>query len=80
MDMKRLRDLLITVLGLWLMLAPRFLHFPVAHVDATWNTWIVGAAIILRKPVIYQGIDNLNRVACKIRREQKIKVLIDGSR
>jgi SPW repeat len=47
MDMKRLRDLLITVLGLWLMLAPRFLHFPFAHVQATWNTWIVGAAIIL---------------------------------
>jgi hypothetical protein len=47
MDMKRLRDLLITVLGLWLMISPRVLHFAVGHADAVWNTWLLGAAIIL---------------------------------
>jgi hypothetical protein len=47
MDMKRLRDLLITVLGLWLMISPRVLHFAVGHSDAVWNTWLLGAAIIL---------------------------------
>jgi hypothetical protein len=47
MDMKRLRDLLITVLGLWLMISPRVLHFPAGHTDAVWNTWLLGAAIIL---------------------------------
>jgi hypothetical protein len=47
MDMKRLRDLLITVLGLWLLMSPRILHFAAGHVDAVWNTWVLGAAIIL---------------------------------
>ena len=47
MDMKRLRDLLITVLGLWLMMSPRVLHFAAIHADAVWNTWLLGAAIIL---------------------------------
>jgi hypothetical protein len=47
MDMKRLRDLLITVLGLWLMISPRVLHFAATHSDAVWNTWLLGAAIIL---------------------------------
>ncbi|HEY2664997.1 MAG TPA: SPW repeat protein, partial [Candidatus Binataceae bacterium] len=47
MDMKRLRDLLITVLGLWLMMSPRILHFAASHSDAVWNTWLLGAAIIL---------------------------------
>lgn len=47
MDMKRLRDLLITVLGLWLMMSPRVMHFAVSHADAVWNTWLVGVALIL---------------------------------
>ncbi len=47
MDMKRLRDLVITLLGLWLMMSPRLLHFGVSHLNAAWNTWLVGAAIIL---------------------------------
>jgi hypothetical protein len=47
MDMKRLRDLFITVLGLWLMMSPRVLHFAPVHADAVWNTWLLGAAIIL---------------------------------
>jgi len=47
MDMKRLRDLLITILGLWLVLSPRILDFAPGHVEAVWNTWLLGAAIIL---------------------------------
>jgi hypothetical protein len=47
MDMKRLRDLMITVLGLWLMISPRVLQFAPAHTNVVWNTWIIGAAIIL---------------------------------
>jgi hypothetical protein len=47
MDMKRLRDLLLTILGLWLVLSPGILHLPTAHVVAVWNTWVVGAALIL---------------------------------
>lgn len=45
--MKRLRDLVITFLGLWLMASPRLLHFAGSHQDAVWNTWLIGAAIIL---------------------------------
>jgi TRAP-type uncharacterized transport system fused permease subunit len=47
MDMKRLRDLFITVLGLWLMMSPGVMHFAVSHVDAAWNTWLVGVVLIL---------------------------------
>jgi drug/metabolite transporter (DMT)-like permease len=47
MDMKRLRDLVITLLGLWLVVSPRILEFAPSHLDAVWNTWVVGAAIIM---------------------------------
>ncbi|MGO8855406.1 MAG: SPW repeat protein [Steroidobacteraceae bacterium] len=47
MDMKRLRDWVIGGLGFWLMLSPRVLHFSPGHLDAVWNTWLVGVAIIL---------------------------------
>jgi hypothetical protein len=47
MDMKRLRDFLLTLLGLWLILSPGILHLPSSHVSAVWNTWILGAALIL---------------------------------
>ena len=57
MDMKRLRDLLITVLGLWLMMAPRVLHFAPVHADAVWNTWLVGTAIILLTAVSRYLVD-----------------------
>jgi hypothetical protein len=57
MDMKRLRDLLITVLGLWLMMSPRVLHFAVVHTDAVWNTWVIGAAIILLTAVSRYLVD-----------------------
>ena len=60
MNMERLRDLLITLLGLWLMMSSRLLHFPVAHADATWNTWVVGAAIILLTAVSRYLIDTRN--------------------
>jgi hypothetical protein len=60
MDMKRLRDLLITVLGLWLMMSPRVLHFAPAHVDAVWNTWVLGAAIILITAVSRYLLDERN--------------------
>jgi hypothetical protein len=29
------------------MISPRVLHFAVGHADAVWNTWLLGAAIIL---------------------------------
>jgi len=60
MDMKRLRDLLITVLGLWLMMSPRVLHFAGGHVDAVWNTWVLGAAIILITAVSRYLLDERN--------------------
>jgi hypothetical protein len=47
MDTKRLRDWTIAALGLWLVISPRLLHFPASHLDAVWNTWLTGAAIIL---------------------------------
>jgi hypothetical protein len=58
MDMKRLRDLLITALGLWLMMSPRILHFPIAHADAMWNTWLVGTAIILLTAISRYLVDS----------------------
>jgi len=57
MDSKRLRDLLITLLGLWLMMSPRLLHFGASHVEAVWNTWMVGAAIILMIAVTRYLVD-----------------------
>jgi hypothetical protein len=60
MDMKRLRDLLITVLGLWLMMSPRVLHFAAVHADAVWNTWVLGAAIILITAVSRYLLDERN--------------------
>jgi TRAP-type uncharacterized transport system fused permease subunit len=60
MDMKRLRDLLITILGLWLMMSPRLLHFAGGHVDAVWNTWVLGAAIILITAVSRYLLDERN--------------------
>lgn len=48
MDMKRSRDWVIALLGLWMMVSPRVLHFVgVIQSDAIWNAWVVGAAIIL---------------------------------
>jgi len=60
MDMKRLRDLFITVLGLWLMMSPRVLHFAAVHADAVWNTWLLGAAIILITAVSRYLLDERN--------------------
>jgi hypothetical protein len=57
MDMKRLRDLLLTILGLWLILSPRFLHIPTAHAVAAWNTWVLGAALILLTSVCRYLLD-----------------------
>jgi hypothetical protein len=47
MEMKRWRDWVIGLLGLWLVVSPRVLHFAGIHMDAIWSTWVVGAAIIL---------------------------------
>ena len=55
--MKRLRDLLITLLGLWLMMSPRVLHLAAAHVDAVWNTWVVGVALIMLTAVSRYLVD-----------------------
>ena len=60
MDMKRLRDLFITVLGLWLMMSPRVLHFAAVHADAVWNTWVLGAAVILITAVSRYLLDERN--------------------
>jgi TRAP-type uncharacterized transport system fused permease subunit len=60
MDMKRLRDLLITILGLWLMMSPRVLNFAGGHLDAVWNTWVLGAAIILITAVSRYLLDERN--------------------
>jgi len=60
MDVKRLRDLLITVLGLWLMMSPRVLHFAVGDLDAVWNTWLLGAAVILITAVSRYLLDERN--------------------
>jgi hypothetical protein len=48
MDMKRSRDWVIALLGLWMLVSPRVLHFVGSiQSDAIWNAWVVGAAIIL---------------------------------
>jgi TRAP-type uncharacterized transport system fused permease subunit len=60
MDMKRLRDLFITLLGLWLMMSPRVLHFAAVHLDAVWNTWVLGAAVILITAVSRYLLDERN--------------------
>jgi SPW repeat-containing protein len=60
MDMKRVRDLLITLLGLWLMMSPRVLHFATGHLDAIYNTWLLGAAVILITAVSRYLLDERN--------------------
>lgn len=51
MDMKQMRDWVITLLGLWMMVSPRVLHFASIHMgiqsSAIWSAWLAGAAIIL---------------------------------
>jgi hypothetical protein len=49
MDMKRLRlrDWVIAVLGLWMLVSPRVLHYTGIQPDAIWCAWLVGAAILL---------------------------------
>ncbi len=51
MDMKQMRDWVITSLGLWMMVSPRVLHFASIHMgiqsSAIWSAWLAGAAIIL---------------------------------
>src|ERR1700676_3988976 len=60
MDMKRLRDLLITVLGLWLMMSPRGLHFAAVPGGSGGNTWLLGAAVILITAVSRYLLDERN--------------------
>jgi len=47
MDMKRWRDWVIALLGLWMLVSPRVLQFVGVPPDAIWGAWLVGAAIIL---------------------------------
>jgi hypothetical protein len=47
MDMKRLRDWVIALLGLWMLVSPRVLHFVGIQSDAIWSAWLTGVAIIL---------------------------------
>src|SRR5258705_3910085 len=49
MDMKRLRlrDWVIALLGLWMLLSPRVLHFGGGQSSEIWCAWLVGAAILL---------------------------------
>jgi hypothetical protein len=47
MDMKRLRDWAMALLGLWLLVSPRVVHFAGVQSDAIWCVWLVGAAILL---------------------------------
>src|SRR5258708_15791959 len=48
-DLKRLRlrDWVIALLGLWMLLSPRVLHFAVGQSSEIWCAWLVGAAILL---------------------------------
>src|SRR5258708_34287830 len=48
-DLKRLRlrDWVIALLGLWMLVSPRVLHFAVGQSSEIWCAWLVGAAILL---------------------------------
>src|SRR5258708_11572415 len=48
-DLKRvrLRDWVIALLGFWMLVSPRLLHFGVGESNAIWCAWLVGAAILL---------------------------------
>jgi hypothetical protein len=43
----RLRDWFIALLGLWMLLSPRVLHFAGGQSSEIWCAWLVGAAILL---------------------------------
>src|SRR5258708_31000700 len=43
----RLRDWVIALLGLWMLVSPRLLHFAVGQSSEIWCAWLVGAAILL---------------------------------
>jgi hypothetical protein len=49
MDMKRLRlrDWVIGLLGFWMLVSPRVLHFAGGESNAIWCAWLAGAAILL---------------------------------
>src|SRR5216684_3240460 len=60
MHMKRLRVLLFSVPGSWLLMSPRVLHCAAVHADAVWNTWLLGAAVILITAVSRYLLDERN--------------------
>jgi len=43
----RLRDWVIALLGLWMLVSPRVLHFAGGQSSEIWCAWLVGAAILL---------------------------------
>src|ERR1700716_2847388 len=49
LELKRLRllDWVIGLLGLWMLLSPRVLHFGVGQSREIWCAWLAGAAILL---------------------------------
>ena len=49
LDLKRSRllDWVIGLLGLWMLLSPRVLHFAGGQSSEIWCAWLVGAAILL---------------------------------
>ena len=48
-DLKRLRwrDWVVALLGLWMLVSPRVLHFAAGQSSEIWCAWLVGAAILL---------------------------------
>ena len=48
-DIKRLRprDWVIALLGLWMLVSPRVLHFAAGQSSEIWCAWLAGAAILL---------------------------------
>jgi len=48
-DLKRLRlrDWVIGLLGLWMLVSPRVLHFAAGQSSEIWCAWLAGAAILL---------------------------------
>ena len=45
--MKRLRDWVVGLLGLWMWVSPRVMHITGIQPEAIWCAWLAGAAIIL---------------------------------
>lgn len=47
MDIKRWRNTVTVLLGLWILISPLVLGFAHGHRDVMWNSWLIGVLVLI---------------------------------